>query len=64
MQVLDARHIELFLSEGYQNGSWNYELLGSHNEKKQANGASAGIFDIKHLKDRSTSGMFNSYSLT
>lgn len=56
MQVLDARHIELFLSEGYQDGSWDYELLGSHNEKKQANGASAGIFDIKHLKDHSTSG--------
>ncbi|KAK4738919.1 hypothetical protein R3W88_002616 [Solanum pinnatisectum] len=59
MQVLDARHIELFLSEGYQDGSWDYELLGSHNEKKQANGASAGIFDIKHLKDRSTSAVLD-----
>ncbi|MCD7472896.1 hypothetical protein HAX54_014313 [Datura stramonium] len=59
MQVLDARHIELFLSEGYQDGSWDYELLGSHNEKKQADGASAGIFDVKHLKDCSTSAVLD-----
>ncbi|CAN4108424.1 unnamed protein product [Withania somnifera] len=59
MQVLDARHIELFLSEGYQDGSWDYELLGSYNEKKQAKGASAGIFDVKHLKDRSTSAVLD-----
>ncbi|PHU09730.1 putative F-box protein [Capsicum chinense] len=59
MQVLDARHIELFLSEGYQDGSWDYELLGSHHEKKQASGASAGIFDVKHIKDRSTSAVLD-----
>ncbi|XP_019229833.1 PREDICTED: probable F-box protein At3g61730 [Nicotiana attenuata] len=59
MQVLDARHIELFLSEGYQDGSWDYELLGSHDVKKQVDGASAGIFDTKHLKDCSTSAVLN-----
>ncbi|CAH9092982.1 unnamed protein product [Cuscuta epithymum] len=54
MQTLDARHIELFLSEGYQDGSWNYELLGTHEVKKRADGATAAIFDIRHLKDCTT----------
>ncbi|RAL54208.1 hypothetical protein DM860_004679 [Cuscuta australis] len=54
MQTLDARHIELFLSEGYQDGSWDYELLGTHEVKKRAEGATAAIFDIKHLQDRTT----------
>ncbi|PIN02167.1 hypothetical protein CDL12_25324 [Handroanthus impetiginosus] len=59
MQTLDARHIELFLSEGYHDGSWEYDTLGSHNVNKQAEGASAGIFDFKHLKDQSTSDIFD-----
>ncbi|KAL2511286.1 putative F-box protein [Abeliophyllum distichum] len=54
MQTLDARHIELFLNEGYQDGSWDYETLGSQDIKKHADGASGGIFDMKHLKDQST----------
>lgn len=57
MQTLDARHIELFLNEGYQDGSWDYETLGSHDTSKHADGASGGIFDMKHLKDQSTSGI-------
>ncbi|XP_019080957.1 probable F-box protein At3g61730 isoform X2 [Vitis vinifera] len=59
MQTLDARHIELFLSEGYRDGSWEYRIIGSHDIKKHADGASAGIFDIKHLNDSSTSEIFN-----
>ncbi|EPS67644.1 hypothetical protein M569_07130, partial [Genlisea aurea] len=58
MQTLDARHIELFLSEGYQNGSWDYEVIGTHDIKKEADGASGAIFDLRHLKDESTSGIF------
>lgn len=58
MQTLDARHIELFLSEGYQDGNWEYELLGSHEVKKEADGAAAAIFDIKHLKDCATKSKF------
>lgn len=57
MQTLDARHIELFLSDGYQNGSWEYKLIGSHDVRRQAGGASGAIFDAKHLKDTATSGM-------
>lgn len=68
MQTLDARHMELFLSEGYQDGIWEYELIGSHEVKKHVDGASGAIFDVKHLKDASTSGMsrcsFLSYSKT
>lgn len=60
MQTLDARHIELFLSEGFRDGSWEYRLLGTHDIKKHAESASGGIFDIKHLNHPSTAG---SYSL-
>lgn len=62
MQTLDARHFELFLSEGYHDGSWDYDVLGSHDINKQAEGASGGIFDIKHLKDQSTSGNHHYFS--
>lgn len=58
MQVVDVRHIELFLNGEYRDGSWEYELIGSHDIKKHADGASGGIFDIKHLKDPTTSGNF------
>lgn len=61
MQTLDARHIELFLSEGYQDGSWEYELIGIQDVKKHVEGASGAIFDVKHLNDTSTSGKFRSY---
>ncbi|XP_073282612.1 probable F-box protein At3g61730 [Primulina huaijiensis] len=60
MQVLDARHIELFLNEGYLDGSWEYELVGSHDINKQADAASGGIFDIEHINDQSTSDILNS----
>lgn len=56
MQVLDARHIELFLHQEYLDGSWDYELVGSHDIKKQASSACGGIFDYKCLKHPSTSG--------
>nr|XP_043619203.1 probable F-box protein At3g61730 [Erigeron canadensis] len=59
MQVLDARHLELFLSEGYQNGSWEYKLVGSHDVRKKMDSASGCILDIKNLKSRSTAELFN-----
>ncbi|KAH7861126.1 hypothetical protein Vadar_021914 [Vaccinium darrowii] len=59
MQILDARHIELFLSKGYLDGSWEYSVLGSYDIKKNADGASGGIFDVKHIRDPSTSEVFN-----
>ncbi|CAN1309274.1 Probable F-box protein At3g61730 [Linum perenne] len=60
MQTLDARHIELFLSEGYQNGSWVYDQIGSHEVKGQAYAASAAMLDLKHITDRETADVFNS----
>uniref|UniRef100_A0A7N0UFW5 F-box protein n=1 Tax=Kalanchoe fedtschenkoi TaxID=63787 RepID=A0A7N0UFW5_KALFE len=59
MQILDARHMELFLSEGFLNGNWEYEVIGTQDIAKNANGASGAIFDIKHLNDVSTSKIFN-----
>ncbi|CDP08685.1 unnamed protein product [Coffea canephora] len=59
MQILDARHIELFLCDGYLEGNWDYELLGSHENKKHAAAATGGIFDVKHLNDQSTAEVFN-----
>ncbi|KAF7815626.1 putative F-box protein [Senna tora] len=59
MQTLDARHIELFLCEGYQNGSWEYQVVGSHDIKRQANGAAGAIFDFTHMKDSSNTAVFD-----
>ncbi|CAA0840014.1 reduced male fertility [Striga hermonthica] len=50
--TLNARHIELFLSDGFLDGSWDYEALGVCNINKRADGAFCGLFDIKHLEDR------------
>ncbi|XP_059663723.1 probable F-box protein At3g61730 [Cornus florida] len=58
MQTLDARQMELFLNDKYKDGSWEYKLIGSHDVKKHIDGACGAIFDIKHLKDPSTSGNF------
>lgn len=60
MQTLDARHIELFLSEGYKDGSWDYNLIGSHKLQKDAGAACGAIFDLKHLEESSYSGNFKS----
>lgn len=54
MQSLDARHFELFMNEGYQDGSWEYSQICSHEIKKHVDGASGAIFDMKHLTDPST----------
>ncbi|URE47695.1 Nac domain-containing protein, partial [Musa troglodytarum] len=59
MQVLDARHVELFLEEGFKDGSWEYEDIGSHRIAKQSIGAAGAIFDSKHLPDPSTAGVLD-----
>ncbi|VYS61202.1 unnamed protein product [Arabidopsis thaliana] len=64
MQTLDARHIELFLSEGYKDGSWDYNLIGSHKLQKNASAACGAIFDLKHHKESSSSGILNLKSWT
>ncbi|GAB2271808.1 hypothetical protein Dimus_006639 [Dionaea muscipula] len=59
MQTLDARHIELFLSEGFQDGTWDYTLLGCHETRKNVDGAIGAIFDLKHLRDSSSANLFD-----
>ncbi|MQL83780.1 hypothetical protein Taro_016264 [Colocasia esculenta] len=50
MQTLDARHAELFLQDGFKNGSWEYEDIGDRRVDKHHNSASGAIFDLKHIK--------------
>ncbi|XP_074321542.1 putative F-box protein At3g61730 [Silene latifolia] len=57
MQMLDTRHFELFLSQGYQNGSWDFTHLGSHETRRDIAAASGAIIDLKHLNDASTAEM-------
>ncbi|XP_077229748.1 putative F-box protein At3g61730 [Tasmannia lanceolata] len=64
MQTLDVRHLELFLQEGYKNGAWDYKDVASHRIEKHCNGASGGIFDIKHLKSSCTSEILDPKSWT
>ncbi|XP_010544834.1 PREDICTED: probable F-box protein At3g61730 [Tarenaya hassleriana] len=64
MQTLDARHIELFLNEGYKDGSWDYNLIGSHKIQKDVGAACGAIFDLKHLKESSSSGVLDLKSWT
>lgn len=54
MQIVDARHMELLTSEGYQNGSWEYEQIAFYEIKK--NGTSGGFYGFKHMNDAITSG--------
>lgn len=56
MQTLEVRNMELFLCDGYQNASWDYELIGSYKIDKSVDAASGGIFDLKHIKDRAMAG--------
>ncbi|GKU87940.1 hypothetical protein SLEP1_g2266 [Rubroshorea leprosula] len=42
--------------EGYHDGSWEYELIGSQEIKKHAEGASGAIADIKYLRSKITAG--------
>ncbi|XP_030439523.2 probable F-box protein At3g61730 [Syzygium oleosum] len=59
MLMLEARHIELFLNEGYQDGTWEYQVVGAHDIKENTEAVSGAILDVKHLKDSSTSGDFS-----
>ena len=58
MQTLDTRHIELFLNEEYKDGSWDYNLIGSHKLQKDTSAACGAIFDLKHVKASASSGKF------
>ncbi|XP_074562506.1 putative F-box protein At3g61730 [Curcuma longa] len=59
MQVLDARHAELFLEQGYKDGRWDFEDIGSRRIEKSAGAATGAIFDVKHLLGPSTVGVMD-----
>ncbi|WOK97192.1 putative F-box protein [Canna indica] len=59
MQVLDTRHAELFLEEGFKDGSWVYEDIGSHRIEEPSAAAAAAIFDVKHLAGPCTAGVLD-----
>ncbi|KAF6162171.1 hypothetical protein GIB67_008300, partial [Kingdonia uniflora] len=59
MQTLDTRHLELFLNQGFKDGSWEYQEIGTHEIMKHSDGATGGIFDIKHLNDPGSKEMLN-----
>ncbi|KAL0866125.1 hypothetical protein Bca101_045243 [Brassica carinata] len=64
MQTLDTRHIELFLNERYKDGSWGYNLIGSHKIQQDTGAACGAIFDLKHLRASSSSGILHLKSWT
>lgn len=57
MQVLDARHMELFLEEGYLTETWQYEDIGINRIPTPSEAAIGGIFDISHLSSPRTASM-------
>ncbi|PKA46032.1 putative F-box protein [Apostasia shenzhenica] len=62
MQILDARHSELFLEEGFKNGSWEYEDLGSRRIEKPSKSAAGGIFDYTKIYSPDTAALLHTSS--
>nr|TKW12160.1 hypothetical protein SEVIR_5G018800v2 [Setaria viridis] len=54
MQILDARHSELFLEEAYWDQTWEYEELGEHFQDEEVADAFCAIINAKHLASPST----------
>ncbi|KAF7150472.1 hypothetical protein RHSIM_Rhsim02G0230200 [Rhododendron simsii] len=57
--IFEARYIELSLNEAYMAGGWIYEELGYHHISEHANAAPCGIVDFEHIRDPSTSEVFD-----
>ncbi|KAJ1685212.1 hypothetical protein LUZ63_016602 [Rhynchospora breviuscula] len=49
VHVLDARHLELFLEEGYKNGTWQYEEIGYDCIPVHRDIAVGAIFDLTRM---------------
>ena len=59
VQVLDARHWELFLHEEYINGEWKFEEIEEQVVCPSPHtSAMAAILDAKHVRSRSTKGKY------
>ncbi|KAF0917021.1 hypothetical protein E2562_016322 [Oryza meyeriana var. granulata] len=62
LQVLDARHCELFLEQGFWNGTWEYEDLGVHYNDEEAPTAACAIFNASSRAHESISRVLSSKS--
>lgn len=58
MQVLDARHCELYLEESFRDGTWEYEDLGEHFIDEEVAAAACAIFNGRNLASHSTDRSF------
>uniref|UniRef100_A0A0E0BZ34 F-box domain-containing protein n=1 Tax=Oryza meridionalis TaxID=40149 RepID=A0A0E0BZ34_9ORYZ len=62
LQVLDARHCELFLEQGFWNGTWEYEDLGDHYNDEVTPTAACAIFNASTRAHESISCVLHSKS--
>ncbi|CAM0880431.1 unnamed protein product [Alopecurus aequalis] len=62
MQVLDARHCELYLEKKFKDGTWQYEDIGSYFSDGQLDSAGAAIFNRDHINTPHTSNILNTKS--
>uniref|UniRef100_A0A0A9BGA2 F-box domain-containing protein n=1 Tax=Arundo donax TaxID=35708 RepID=A0A0A9BGA2_ARUDO len=62
MQVLDARHSELFLEEAYWDGTLEYEDLGDHFVDEEVAAALCAIFNFKRITSPSAACVLNTQS--
>ncbi|KAJ7542577.1 hypothetical protein O6H91_09G001800 [Diphasiastrum complanatum] len=54
MQVLDARHWDLFLYDEYKTGDWDYHEVGAHVLPHHCDAAAGGVFDAGYLEKKET----------
>ncbi|KAJ3701144.1 hypothetical protein LUZ61_004849 [Rhynchospora tenuis] len=54
VHVLDVRHFELFMEEGYKNGTWQYEDIAITIIPYPSAVATSGIFDLTHIRSPNT----------
>jgi hypothetical protein len=57
MQVLDARHMVLFLEECYLIKTWQYEEIGSNHIRTPFEAAIDGIFNVTCLSSSTTANI-------
>ncbi|KAF7028774.1 hypothetical protein CFC21_040640 [Triticum aestivum] len=62
MQVLDARHCELYLENKFRDGTWEYEDLGSYFSNGKLDTAAAAIFNHDHIDSPCVKNILNSKS--
>ncbi|KAL5228720.1 hypothetical protein ABZP36_016985 [Zizania latifolia] len=62
LQVLDARHCELFLEDSFWKGTWEYEDLGDHYNNEETATAACAIFNASRRAQESASCVLSAKS--